>query len=255
MFSVIGRDDGKKSLSLSCRINGDRAVVILERLPIAESEVAIDSISISECNDKYSYGRMDACTKATVICPADDIHVKKYSSHPKQFIVESEEEYARVVQPWIHGMQRAEWVENIVQGKAERERVLWSDDEMVILPDSKSNHDGDYLLVVFRDDRLKSLRDLADADVLLRAKENLQKIVHLPDYILYFHYPPSYYRLHLHAVRLDSIDSVRCKVGEAVLLESVLSNLSTDKSYYSRAALPVLIPSTYPLYKSNSINK
>ena len=59
-------------------------------------------------------------------------------------------------------------------------------------------------------------------------------------YRVYFHYPPTFYRLHLHIMGLD-MHLKTCSVDKCHLLQSVLNNLRMMKDYYERSSLPKLI--------------
>ena len=59
-------------------------------------------------------------------------------------------------------------------------------------------------------------------------------------YRMYFHYPPTFYRLHIHIMSL-SLGSMAALVDRAHLLNNVINNLKIDTEYYSKVALLKLI--------------
>ena len=71
------------------------------------------------------------------------------------------------------------WVTNIIEGKAEVERVLFRCPEFVLLPDFKysdlTKTENMHLLCIFADEKLNSIRDLRGEhlDLLLRVKTEI----------------------------------------------------------------------------------
>ena len=87
------------------------------------------------------------------------------------------------------------------------------------------------LLVIFKDPALKSIRDLKQKDIPLLQKAKKQtldfvknKLGYSEDKVwLYFHYPPSFYVLHLHVVSIDR--DFEETIGRCHLLSNVIFNL------------------------------
>lgn len=69
--------------------------------------------------------------KINVIRPATAAHISKYERQEKILVRETPEMYARIVRPWIEGQPatRINWVYNILEGKNEKENVLFSDED------------------------------------------------------------------------------------------------------------------------------
>lgn len=59
-------------------------------------------------------------------------------------------------------------------------------------------------------------------------------------YRLYFHYPPTFYRLHIHIMAL-SLGSMAALVDRAHSVENVINNLKVDSEYYGKVSLLKLI--------------
>jgi hypothetical protein len=53
---------------------------------------------------------------------------------------------------------------------------------------------------------------------------------------MFFHYPPTFYQLHVHATNLKS-QAVNALTERAHLLQNVISNLEIHSKYYSKATL------------------
>ena len=174
-----------------------------------------------------------------VICPATEKHIAKYSDQKRVTLRESFRAYQGVTLPAVLALPpaRTAWVENILEGKAEADRVLarWpplNDEEaqppaqaaaaavaqaaggncaaFVLLPDLK--WDGAdparlYAVSIFGDPSLRSLRDLDSAARVASVRTAhaaclaaLAAATGTPASALrsFFHYHPSYGRLHEH---------------------------------------------------------
>ena len=101
----------------------------------------------------------------------------------------------------------------------------------------RSGEDARYL-VVFKNTALKTIRDLAKAHVpmLEQVRERLDAWLreHDPDdYLLYFHFLPSVFQLHLHVRRKSCCrQNVRMQP-----LQTVIRNLRKTENYYQDALI------------------
>ncbi|KAG0011618.1 hypothetical protein BGZ80_000554 [Entomortierella chlamydospora] len=152
----------------------------------------------------------DPDLKMSVIYPATEAHISKYSRQERKMVTETPEIYKNLVLPWIESQpkSRIQWVENILNGLKEKENVLFRDEDpdtgFIILPDSKWDRrtlSSLYLLVISRRGDVRSLRDLK--------KEHLPMLKNIHDKIativpqqfpgvahdevrMFVHYHPSY---------------------------------------------------------------
>lgn len=256
-MQTLHRDDRQKKLSV---LVGQDTVVLLERMAIKEDECKLENFIQEHDNDVYKWGRFNEHTKAVVISPADALHICKYSEAGKarKMILESALDYQEKVQPWIAKQARTEWLDNILQGRAEQDQVYHQDDHVLIIPDYKWTSREDvkelYLLVLFKDPSLRSLRDVKDANLLRKVRLIVNKVLQdkhglTVDLVsMYFHYPPTYYRLHLHVVSNAMIEFCSSHVGLAHSIDSVIYNLQQTLDYYEKADIPVLIGPQHPLF-------
>jgi m7GpppX diphosphatase len=69
----------------------------------------------------------DAHVKMTLIRPATDAHIAKYTEQLKVMVVETPEMYETIVKPWIESQppERLQWVYNILEKKKEAETILY----------------------------------------------------------------------------------------------------------------------------------
>ena len=257
------RDDQSKEAVF---LRSPNELIIMERLPIELSVesylLALDFDSDNQTdiveNGIYKWGRIGDHTKFTVIKPADPLHIQKYSSKQEDqgvLFVETMEHYNLTVLKWIINtqIQRTTWIDDIFTGKAEADRVIYADDQIVILPDMK---DDRFKLLLFKDHLMRSLRDLDGSHIPL-LEMCLQMIRQLMDpngnkMAVYFHYPPTFYRLHLHIIPVECIKSASSHVYLAHPIEQVIQNLSLCGDYYQRASLALLTRAGYPLCPDDS---
>lgn len=87
----------------------------------------------SSASASASTSSISADMKINVIRPATPAHISKYERQEKILVRETPEMYARLVRPWIEGQPaaRINWVYNILEGKKEKENVLYRDEDPV----------------------------------------------------------------------------------------------------------------------------
>jgi len=200
--------------------------------------------------------------KSTVIYPATDKHIEKYSICQKYLINETPDLYETVTLPYITSSQFSlDWVYNILDHKQETERIVFEDKDpetgFILLPDLKwdgRNVENLYLLGIVRHRGIKSLRDLNGShlpllrNLRLSAKQAIVERYGLnPTQLrMYFHYQPSFYHLHVHInpIRNDA-PGIWCEKSH--MLDTVINNLELVSDYYQRASLP------FVLYEGNKL--
>ncbi|KAG1970169.1 m7GpppX diphosphatase [Pimephales promelas] len=251
----------EKNIFIHGKVKGQDAVVILEKTPIRQdtlSELLKSSrLHLEMKNDVYSSYQLQAPAhlneiKTTVICPATEKHVKKYL-HQEVFLVEeSGEDYRTVTLPYISSQSfSVQWVHNILEKKAEADRIVFEDPDpvtgFVLLPDFKWDQkqlQDLYLIAIVHRRDVKSLRDLTSQHLPLltnirrKGEDTIQRQYGVPPSKLrvYFHYQPSYYHLHVHFTSLE-YSAPGSGVERAHLLSDVIQNLQADSSYYQKRSL------------------
>ncbi|KAL9872289.1 m7GpppX diphosphatase-like [Glossina fuscipes fuscipes] len=250
---ILNNNTRNKSIALlGCfpeQSDADKAVVIFEKQAFRESKVATESdqsgkqllekncennvkdtslmsyfcsdlkVQTEFINDIYgSYQCVPPVelsgVKTTVIYPASQKHIEKYTVCQKYIISESPELYEEITLPYISTSQHSlEWVYNILDHKQEVERIVYEDPDpetgFILLPDLK--WDGRtletlYLLAISHKRDIKSMRDLNAQhlpllrNIRLRAAEVIEKRYGLlsAQLRMYLHYQPSFYHLHVH---------------------------------------------------------
>ncbi|WFD22660.1 5'-(N(7)-methyl 5'-triphosphoguanosine)-[mRNA] diphosphatase [Malassezia equina] len=199
-----------------------------------------------------------AHTKMTLICPATDELIAKYSTPERRMVLETPHMYKTVTRPWIDSLpvSKTAWVRNILEGVSEQESILYNDTDpqtgFVLLPDMKWDRrslSSLYLVAIVRDASLKTLRDLTKAHIpLLR---NIQaagtKAAHdtfgLPSASAdgtamplrcFLHYMPTYFHLHVHLLSANFTTHPGALVGQAHLLDDVIDLLELGVPFSER---------------------
>lgn len=88
---------------------------------------------------------------------------------------------------------------------------------------------------------LENIRDKCTKYVL--EKYSLKK----NQLLLYFHYQPTFYHLHVHIVNAKY--EAPGHSSTSIFLETVIKNLKLFPDFYAKATLPFFCKETHPLYK------
>lgn len=102
----------------------------------------------------------------TVIHPATEKHLQKYASHNLYVLNETPAIYNEIVLPLLADQFSLQWIDNILDHKAELDRIVFEDPDpetgFVLLPDLKwgGQINSLYLLAICHKRSIKSLRDL-----------------------------------------------------------------------------------------------
>ena len=189
-----------------------------------------------------------------VIYPATDVLIAKYTRQKYQVVRETHEIYQSIVKPhYIEpmDMKHCNWVYAILNKEKELDLRVHESEKFFLQKDYKFN-EGDistlYCLAIPVQRDLFTIRDLtAEHLPLLKAMrdESLDAIetkfkVDRTKIMCYFHYPPTFYHLHVHFVHID-----RCQneTRDCVRLDDCIANIEMIPDYYQRATLTYKIGS------------
>ncbi|KAG0365053.1 HIT-like domain-containing protein [Gamsiella multidivaricata] len=255
------------------------AILLIEKTHFAaqssESDITrrITELLSTGSNDIYfwsnailSANASDPDLKMTVIYPATEAHVSKYSRQERKMITETAEVYQKSVLPWIEAQpaSRIQWVYNILRGLKETDNVFFRDNDpdkgFVVLPDSKWDRrtmSSLYLLAISQRGDIRSLRDLKTVHLPM-LKNIRDKVLDMvpqmfPDVAhdevrLFVHYHPSYYHFHVHITYVTA-HVPGSTVGQSHLLDTIIDNIENiDPEYYSKASLRFAVGINHPVY-------
>lgn len=273
---VLNETPDKKLMFLQGKFAGseDDAVVILEKTPFKADTIASiltkDTNLLSTLhNDIYStYEGFPPADlngiKTTLIYPATQKHIEKYTAHDVYIVEESAQDYQNITQPLIKSEAFiANWVYNILEKKKEADRIIYEDPDpevgFILLPDFKWNRetlsDLHLMAIVHRRD-IKSIRDLNQShlsllrNLLEKCRTSIEEKYGLKSsqVRMFFHYQPSYYHLHLHISHV-SFDAPGISIGRGHLLQNVIYNISQKTDYYQTCPLLCTLSDTDQLYQ------
>ncbi|KAJ4460281.1 putative Scavenger mRNA decapping enzyme [Paratrimastix pyriformis] len=201
--------------------------------------------------------------KVQMIYPASKSDFDKYAPVERIHVRETAALYQRCTKPWIAeklATDNIQWVANILEGRAEQERLIYSDPDettgFVLAPDTKwdqVNMQSLYCLGISRMRGIATLRDLTGAHLPLlekMASEGRRRIQAkygvAPESILCFvHYLPSFFHFHVHYV---STGFYLQAASRSLLLEDIIDALRADPDHFQKCALSLVLPTTrHPL--------
>lgn len=216
--------------------------------------------------------------RVELISPASEKQIQRALPIPAYVMFdETPMIYQDVVAPYIQGIIDSgtlAWIENVVTGKKEAERLLLDTKDYILNIDTKwkSHPDphtvpkeqwkthtkavGDlYCLGIVKGSGLGSIRDLRGEhvpmlkDMMLQCPKVIEKVygVLYNQMRIFIHYHPQFYRLHVHFTRLEN--EFGCTVERGHLLSDVIQNLEMDSNYYTNRTLTYKLRTNEALYK------
>lgn len=275
---VLKSDLTTKSAILLGKIDGENAIVTLEKSPFNFDEESVhlsatlESFKLINQNDIYYWSTANlnqakaAGAKITVIYPATETHIRKYSEQQYHLIKESPEVYQLKVKPFIETQRgdRIQWVYNILFHGKEAESVLYHDKDpehgFVLLPDMKwdgENMAALYLVAIVNRMDIASVRDLNSSHVafLEKLQSTIKKItgekygLAEDELRIFIHYQPSYYHFHIHVVNVAHAGLGQgINIGKAILLDDVIENIRLVPDYYQKRTLHYVLGENHGLW-------
>jgi hypothetical protein len=142
------------------------------------------------------------------------------------------------------------WIYNIIDGIAEQDKILFKDDNMIIIPTyiwDSQNIEKLHILCLPTNKSIRTIRELTKEHISLleSMKQTTLKVINekygLKEESLnmFFHYEPSTYHLHIHFVNVNhnkykkSLYTMRYSHD----LDTVIFNLKIDSDYYKKIRL------------------
>lgn len=144
-------------------------------------------------------------------------------------------------------IERTQWVYRVIRGEQEADRVLYSDDNYMILPDCDVVNDNRVLnwMVLFKDPALRSIRDLRGKhlEMLREVRERLRQMV--PEsyggFMTYFHKPASVWQLHLHVAAPCGAIRTTYDRQKVLFLEDCISYMELDPDFYAKVTMTYMV--------------
>ncbi|XP_034947745.1 m7GpppX diphosphatase [Chelonus insularis] len=261
---ILRNDVTQKLLAVEGTFKGYKqpALVVLEKKGFPKEELSVneaffnDETIVKKIYRNDIYRGYDLFPEkehnglaATIIYPATPKHIEKFTPPTFYLVEETPEVYENVTLPIINSQQLSlQWVDNILEGKAETDRVIFNDPDkktgFVLVKDLKMKDEKSLYLIALVRQKIKSIRDLNESHLplLTNIKEAGTKAIKETYNIsenqlkIFFHYQPSYYQLHVHFITLD-VENAGSFVERAHLLSTVISNIQMVPDYYQKTTL------------------
>lgn len=170
----------------------------------------------------------------------------------KKIIKETYQDYIQFISQ--RDFKKEQWVYNILDGITEQDKILYRDEQFVLLPNytwkySQNNSGGNdftdidlsqmYLLAFPTDKSIHSIRDLngSHIDLLTHIQTKTNQIIKstfgFDSNIIksFVHYSPTTYHLHIHWVLISNIN-VNSSVEYSHSLSNIITNLLVKNDYY-----------------------
>lgn len=185
--------------------------------------------------------------ESCLIHPALPEDIQKYCSFKKVKKLETYEQYKKDVYPIIKNAD-CQWLYNIIHGKDEQDKILYQDDDFILMPDYKWNMEDPgklYCLAIVKDKQLKSIRELTGNHVGMLESIYYYSLKTINDKFgykatelrAYFHYHPSFWHLHIHFNLIQNSDLAT--IDRSHSLRSVIENLKVMSNYYQTVPLEI----------------
>ena len=184
------------------------------------------------------------------IYPATEDLIKKYSAVETFFVREDMETYNKITKPFIDSLdpENNRWMYNVLEGKKEVEMRVFESETFMLNKDWEFN-EGDietlYCLAMPIQRDLRTVRDLNASHLpfLKEIRDQSYKAIEerfgltKKDVKAFFHYPPTYYHMHVHFTH-NKLMQDGARAGRGVFLEDVIEHLENyDPEYYQKKAL------------------
>lgn len=155
-------------------------------------------------------------------------------------IEETYEEYLKYLDS--HDTSRDKWIYNIIDGIAEQDKILYQDEDIIIIPNyswAEKNLEELHILTIPKDKSLRTIRSLTGKNIPLLKKikqktcEIIKEKYNIGSNLLkmFCHYSPSTYHLHVHFAKVSNKNinsSVECSHD----LSGIINNLTINSEYY-----------------------
>jgi m7GpppX diphosphatase len=191
-------------------------------------------------NESYSKYQIEAKVNGEMICSKIENDESLKPSVPDITIKETYQDYLKLIARIPR--KNYKWVCDIIDGKAEQEHIIYSNDSFILIPTytwDQINMDNLHILAIFKDMNLKSIRSLNGThvnlleNVLKLSFENIEKKYKIKSNKLrsYFHYHPSTWQLHIHFNLIEN-RKADCLIDGSHNAKQVIFNLKMNSDYY-----------------------
>ncbi|KAK9380012.1 HIT-like domain-containing protein [Kockiozyma suomiensis] len=280
---VLNHDVKTKMIYLLGEINLESAIIIAEKTAFDVDNMekltstGVIGARLLDENDIYRWFMVTLqqdvesapAAKLSIIWPATQTHIAKYSIPRRRMITETPAMYKSIHLPYIEKMRgsRIQWVYNILEHKVETDRIVYENSDslegFILLPDLKwdrTTMDSLYLVAIVHRHDIFSVRSLNKTHIPWLKKVRKEIItnvaatycdIHPSQLRLYVHYLPSYYHFHIHVTNVQYDAGDGTAIGKAIMLNDVISRLeemSTESAGFENSILSFLLAENSELW-------
>jgi len=146
-------------------------------------------------------------------------------------------------------VKNTKWIYNIVDKVSEQDRILFRNDEFIIIPTFTWNNDVSklHVLGIVTDKQISTIRDLNSShipllqSVMVFGYDQIKQHYNVDQNMIrvYLHYPPSTWLLHVHFEIITHLSN-SCVIEHCHSLSMVIQNLRMCDTYYKDVVMDTL---------------
>lgn len=241
-----------------------QAIVKVNARPSYPTVSALQLEPVTDSGAEYSYWTSTLSMPQTfdveIINPATEKQVQRTRAQGVFLVVESTAMYQDITRKYVSELIASgslSWIDNILKGEKEKERILLNTDDFILLlspawtnhPDMNATSWGELVdhecakelkcLAIFKRNDLHSLRDLRVTDVTLLQRCQTQCMDQLTSTYgvdasqirSYIHYHPQFWHLHIHFSIISNIEGALCTRSHPV--HDIVLNMNMDSHFYA----------------------
>lgn len=244
---MIKKDYFQARTTILFKEDDEYCIKIMKMKPTNKNIKLIKNIVTNDRYSKYIGKCNDAECEVTSIKPASEEDIKKYMYKKIIKVKETYNEYMTNVKPIMH--KNVKWIDNILDKSVSSENILYENQYCVFCPDLKwdrKNMDNFYGLIIMKNNDICCLRDLdgEHVNMLEYIREDILGFIKKTydideeDIRMYFHYPPSFWHLHIH-VNLVKNKHEGLSPDFCWNLWDVIQNLKLDEDYFKKIEMNI----------------
>ena len=176
-----------------------------------------------------------------------------------ELFTESKHIYNTIVLPYINSIiiKNTKWINNLLFNLSEESIVLFRNTYFVICKDIiwKDSNPNNFYVLIIPTKPIKTIRDLTQHDIpLLNSIQN--KAIEMAatfdissdKLVMFFHYHPSYYQLHLHVCLNDNPDLIVSSYRH-YFLSKIIKKINKQSDYWNQKTLKFELLTGTKLYR------
>ena len=127
-------------------------------------------------------------------------------------------------------------IQLLIDGYGDQEKVLYEDDFFLVVEDPKHRNNAHYYYTAWCKEDLRSILDIEIKHLpliqMLRRTLKMKYHINEINSRQIIHFPPNFWRLHIHFISNELIKDVRCFAPHTHYLRTVISNIQNDEEHY-----------------------